>query len=213
MNRFAVFFAVTLCLLLPSASSAQLGPVVVRDDVNPEPWTQAPADFRGIRFGDPEAAAIAQVGPLKCQDVKAGYTPAHRRCRTTDKKNAFRVNNMVVMTYYLFHDGRFVGVEMDDNNLGTLNQTPLFPLMERAFRERYGLPSTLKTFRYVGTKDDGTVYEYDVHVIRWENDDATIAMISEAGDHIASITIDTSDWARLKKEQAERVSKPAVTKF
>jgi hypothetical protein len=206
----AVAVAFTLCMLLASGTSAQL---VVRDDVNPEPWTQAPADFRGIRFGDTEAAAVAQVGPLKCQEMKAGYTPGHRRCRTTDKKKAFRVNDMVVMTYYLFHNGRFVGVEMGDNNLGTLNQTPLFPLMERAFRERYGLPSTLKTFRYVGSKDDGEIYEYDVHVIRWENEQAKISMISEAGDHIAEITIDSAEWAKLKKEQVERVSKPDVTKF
>ena len=199
MARTLFLCAVTL--LCSATAYAQSHFVDIVDSAeSDEPW-KAPTGFRDVPFGASEQEASAILGPLKCANKAATSTPAHRQCTTTDKKKAFRANNAVVMTYYIFHEGKFVGVEMNDLNLAKLSKQPLFQFLLPAFREKYGEATSAKIYHHYGVRDTSDSWEqfdYKTATFDWLNDQAHVLLVSGENATLEYGVVETRRWRDLK---------------
>lgn len=100
-------------ILTAVVAHAQSHNVTKEDEVkSPDPWTQAPTEFRGVKFGATLDEAQAVLGALKCEEAAwEGYPKNATRCHTKDRSKAFKVAGEVINTYYVFHEGKFVAVD------------------------------------------------------------------------------------------------------
>ena len=232
MRRCAVVL-LTIALLSATPAISQTHNVETVEEVKAEtPWSQAPDGFRDVKFGATEAEAIAILGPMKCNDVKWESLPPHRSCSTKDRSKAFRVENAVVATYYIFYEAKFVGVTLSETiSMSVADYAPpLFAQLSAAFVERYGTPTIRRTFRHHGTREvtirrtvggrsagsriDFVPFDYKTFAVVWENDDVNAYLTSGEGARLSYGVIETRAWEKLKEEAREAAKKPAsVTPF
>lgn len=231
--RFSAVTLLAILTVVTMPAMSQTHNVETVEELKAEaPWTQAPDGFRGVRFGATEAEAVAVLGPMKCNEVKWEGVPPHRSCSTKDRSKAFRVENVVVATHYIFHEGKFVGVSLSE----TLSMSiadyapPLYAQLSAAFEERYGPPTIRRTFRHHGVEEvkirrtvggrsagsriDFVPFDYKTFAVIWENDDVNAYLTSGQGGQLSYGIVETQAWAKLKEEAREQAKKPkSVTPF
>lgn len=141
---------------------------------------------------------------------------------------AFKVDDLVLPTRYVFHQNRFVGVEMGPYYMTTAGlaaleqRKPRFETLNAAFVEKYGAPSRTRRVRYRGMEEiprsqsSGsefvpTQFSEEVHL--WENDSVRIEIARWRDVNINRASIETAEWYRMKKAFDEAKKKGSVTNF
>lgn len=166
-------------------------------------WTKAPTEFRNVAFGASFAEAVAILGPMKCDSAVRDVADA-KRCWTTDRDKAFKVNGKVVTTYYYFHRDNFVAVEMTQN-APTVYYPQKFenffgPLV-LAFQEKFGR----------ATRASATSSEWANDAMRVSIAPRTESILTPYGDRmevqlLGYAVIETQEWVKAKNAaQAAKV--------
>lgn len=196
-----------------------------------DPWTQAPAEFRGVKFGATLDEAQAVLGPLKCEEATwEGYPKNATRCHTKDRSKAFKVAGEVINTYYVFHEGTFVAVDFAQGLMAGMAQyaPPTYHELSTAFEQKYGTPTFKRTFRhtgvekktlrsyvggrYAGSRPEFVPFDYKTYVVAWENETMHIYLASDQSWRLTNGSIETAAW-RTAREEAQKTRKTDVTPF
>lgn len=177
-------------------------------------WNGKLTDFRGIPFGSSEAEAQKILGKMKCRSSQAHEPlPAHRVCSTSDKSRACRVGDVVVLTWYHFHQGGFVGASF--SGTGGFVPEPLpFESVLKEFEAAYGKPGRKTEWHHVGIRKEQTSVpsvngtyrqmtlnhpvDFTSTCYEWLNQQSHISICSE-GTLMQRGVIETAGWREAKR--------------
>jgi hypothetical protein len=216
--------AVVGCIGLSAAGQSSGAVDKLSEVKSPDPWTQAPDGFRGVKFGATVEEAQVVLGPMKCDDGR-DWIPRVQSCHTTDRSKAFRVANEVINTYYFFDEGKFVGVTFSEGMMAGLTQfpPPTYVELSTAFKQKFGTPTYSRTFRahgireergnmFNGGRDKHIPYDYTFETISWENETVSAFLVSDGRYRLSNGAIEVQSWIK-KKTDAEKARKTSVTPF
>lgn len=178
-------------------------------------WNGKLADFRGVPFGSTEAEAQKILGRMKCRSSQPNEPlPAHRVCVTSDKSRAYRIRDVVVLTWYHFFEGGFVGASF--SGTGGFVPEPLpFEMVVKEFESAYGKPGRQTEWHHVGLRKEQTTVpsvngtyrqmtlnhpiDFTSTCYEWLNQHAHVSICSE-GTLMQRGVIETAGWRQAKRD-------------
>lgn len=198
--------ALALAVVLASIADAQTTTQPTGAPPPPSPSPAWPAEFRGVSFGASQVDAEKMLGPMKCTAV--ADVPDTKRCWTTDKKKAFKIDEVVVKTFYFFNRDRFLRVEMEESApwMYNGNQKNLIAPLSSAFEQKFGKPTAFSG----GGQNFSTIWRSAALVAEIEA--GTEDVSTPYGDKISvqllrRAVISSTEWdAVMKAAQANKVT-------